>query len=313
MANGFDLSALSQYTDELSLELIAKAVLTTDLMNEIEVRSGLSAGTVAINLMSGDLDVNDLSCGWNPNDPTSVSGQIAFSQVDIVIASKQVKMELCPEDLRQYWLSQRMSASADQEAVPFEETIAAYYVERIKAYNETYLMIGDGTNDGIKQQVEAAITAGTITPPAGAAAWNVGNALDQALDLYDAIDESVKDRDDLIMIVSPSNYRTLTRALVAQGDTGFFHYNYGDGQGVIMLPGTNCKVVKSAGLTGTGNTDFVVAGPAGFIVAGTGLDAGDNASMSFYFDKGEDVVKFISKWRLGVAVHQLNVFASNGL
>ena len=47
----FDLTALTAYTDELSLELIAKAVLTTDLMNEIDVRSGLSAGTVAINLM----------------------------------------------------------------------------------------------------------------------------------------------------------------------------------------------------------------------------------------------------------------------
>lgn len=308
---GTGLDALTKYTDELSLELIAKAVLTTDLMNEIDVRSGLSAGTVAINLMDGDLDVSNLDCGWTP------SGDVNFSQVDIVIAAKQVKMELCPNDLREYWLSQRMSAAADQESVPFEETIAAYYVERIKKYNETFLMIGDiadgGTNNGIKQQVEAAITAGTITPPAGAAAWVVGNAIDQALDLYDAIDESVKERDDLIMIVSPANYRTLTRALVAQGGTGYFHYNYGDGQGVLELPGTNCKVVKSAGLIGPANTNFVVAGPAGFIVAGTGLEDDATSSMSFFFDKGEDVVKFIAKWRLGVAVHQLNVFASNGL
>ena len=292
----FDLTALSTYTDELSLELIAKAVLTTDLMSEIDVRSGLSAGTVAINLMDGDLNVADLSCGWNPN------GDVNFSQVDITIRDKQVKMELCPEDLRQYWLSQRMSAGADQDSVPFEETIAAYYVERVKKYNEGFLINGDGTANGIKAQITGANGA---TVPVGAAAWTVSNAIDQALDLYDSIAEEVKSREDLIMIVSPANYQTLRRALVAQN---YYHYNQGDGSSLDLI-GTNCKVVKSSGLVGS---DYVAAGPAGYIVAGTGLE-GDFETMQFFFDKGEDVVKFIAKWRLGVAVHQVNVFATNGL
>lgn len=292
----FDLTALSTYTDELSLELIAKAVLTTDLMNEIDVRSGLSAGTVAINLMDGDLNVADLACGWNPN------GDVSFSQVDITIADKQVKMELCPEDLRQYWLSQRMSAGADQESVPFEEVIASYYIERIRKYNEGFLINGDGTATGIKAQVTGANGA---TVPAGAAAWTVANAVDQALDLFDAIAEEVKDREDLVMMVSPANFQTLRRALVAQN---YFHYDQGDGR-TLDLPGTNCKVVKTSGLV---SSNYVAAGPAGFIVAGTGLE-NDASTMSFYFDKGEDVVKFIAKWRLGVAVHQVNVFATNDL
>ena len=292
----FDLTALTAYTDELSLDLIAKAVLTTELMNEIDVRSGLSAGTVAINLMDGDLNVADLACGWNP------SGDANFSQVDITIRDKQVKMELCPEDLRQYWLSQRMSAGADQDSVPFENVIADYYVNRVKKYNETFLIDGDASTDGIKAQVRAANGA---TVPAGAAAWTVNNAVDQALDLFDAIDESVKDRDDLIMIVSPANFQTLRRALIAQN---YFHYDQGDGR-TLDLPGANITIVKSAGLVGS---DYVCAGPAGFIVAGTGLED-DFSTMQFYFDKGEDVVKFISKWRLGVAVHQVNVFAENGL
>jgi len=299
----FDLNALSTYTDELSLELIAKAVLTTDLMDKIDVRSGLSAGTVAINLMDGDLDVADLSCGWNP------SGDVSFSQVNITIADKQTKMELCPEDLRQYWLSQRMSAAADQESVPFEEVIASYYVERIKKYNENFLINGDladaipGTTPGIKAQVTGANGANV---PSGSAAWTVATAVDQALDLFDAIDESVKDREDLIMVMSPSYFNLLRRALVAS-NYGYY-YNQGDGTS-IELPGTNCTIVKSSGLVGS---DYVFAGPSAFVVAGTGLQD-DASSMSFYFDKGEDVVKFIAKWRLGVAVHQVNVFATNDL
>lgn len=292
----FDLTALSAYTDELSLELIAKAVLTTDLMEQIDVRSGLSSGTVAINLMDGDFNAADLACGWNP------SGDVDFTQVDITIRDKQVKMALCPEDLRQYWLSQRMSPSAWQDSVPFEEVIANYYVERLKKYNEGFLINGDGTANGIKAQVTAAAGA---TVPAGAAAWTVANAVSQALDLFDSISEDVKDRDDLIMIVSPANFQTLRRALVAQN---YYHYNQGDGKELDLI-GTNCKVVKSSGLIGS---NYVCAGPAGFIVAGTGLQD-DFSTMQFFYDRGEDTVKFTAKWRLGVAVHQVNVFATNGL
>lgn len=292
----FDLTALSTYTDELSLDLIAKAVLTTDLMNDIDVRSGLQAGTVAINLMDGDLNVADLACGWNP------SGDVNFSQVDISIADKQVKMELCPEDLRQYWLSQRMSAGTANDEVPFEETIAGYYIERVRKYNEGFLINGDGTVNGIKAQITAANGANV---PATPLAWTVSNAIDQALDLFDEIDESVKDREDLIMVVSPANFQTLRRALVAQN---YYHYDQGDGR-TLDLIGTNCKIVKSSGLVGS---DYVAAGPAGFIVAGTGLED-DMSTMKFFYDEGEDVVKFRAAWRLGVAVHQVNVFATNGL
>ena len=292
----FDLTALSAYTDENSLDLIAKAVLNTDLMGEIDLRSGLSAGTVAINLMDGDLNVADLACGWNP------SGDVNFSQVDITIRDKQVKMDLCPEDLRQYWLSQRMSAGANQESIPFEEVIADYYVKRISKYNEAYLIDGDGTGTGIKDQVTGAAGA---TVPAGAAAWTLANAVDQALDLFDGINEASKDRDDLIMIVSPANFNTLRRALVAQN---YFHYDQGDGRS-FELPGANIKVVKTSGLTGS---NYVAAGPSSMIVAGTGL-TDDMSTVQFFFDKGQDVVKFISKWRLGVAVSQVDQFSTNDL
>lgn len=294
----FDLTALSTYTDETSLDLIAKAVLETDLMSYVDVRSGLSAGTVAINLMDGDLNVADLACGWNP------SGDVNFSQVDITIRDKQVKMDLCPEDLRQYWLSQRMSAAANQESVPFEEVIADYYVKRISKYNESYLIDGDGTGLGIKDQVTAANGA---TVPAGVdpAGWTLANAVDQALDLFDGINEASKDRDDLIMIVSPANFNILRRALVAQN---YFHYDQGDGK-QFELPGANIKVVKTSGLTGS---NYVAAGPAGMLVAGTGLED-DASTVQFFFDKGQDVVKFIAKWRLGIAVSQVDQFSTNGL
>lgn len=292
----FDLNALSQFTDELSFELISKAVLETDLMNEIEIRTGLQAGTVAINLFDANVNVTDLTCGW------VASGTQSLSQVDIVIRDKQVKSDLCPQDLRAYYTSQLMSGGAHQESIPFEATIADYYVSKIKEFNENYLINGDGTGLGIKAQIGTAST----TNIAATASWTATTALDLALDLYDAIDEAVKDRNDLVMVMSPARYRILLRALVK---ANYFHYDSVDSNRIVELPGTNCKIVKSSGLIGS---NYMFAGPAGFIVAGTGL-TDDMSSIRFFYDQGQDVVKLLAKWRLGVAVHQPNLFATNAL
>lgn len=294
----FDLSNLTAYVDQQSFEIISKAVLNTDLMSEITMRPGLSSGKVAINLLEGDLIVNDRSCGFNAD------GDIIYSQVEIEIADKQVKMTVCRKDLLDFYMSQTMNASANAEDIPAEEVIVDFYIRKIKEYNEGYLMNGDGTRPGISQQVTVA--NGANLQGGSPAAWTPTNALEQALDLYDAIGEAVKDRNDLIMIVSPQYYRSLTRALVA---ANLFHYDSVNGNEIVELPGTNCKVVKSSGLIGS---NYAVAGPASFIVAGVGLTS-DDESFKFMYDPFEDITKVAAYWRLGVAVHQVEQFATNGL
>ena len=149
------------------------------------------------------------------------------------------------------------------------------------------------------------ITAAGATLSANPAAFTLANAVEQALNIFDAIDEASEDRDDLIMIMSPAAFNTLRRALVAQN---YYHYDQGDGRS-FELPGANITVVKTSGLTGS---DYVAAGPSSMIVAGTGLED-DMSTVQFFFDKGQDVVKFIAKWRLGVAVSQVDQFGTNGL
>jgi len=292
---GFNLLGLSTYTDELSFELISKAVLQTNLMNEISVRTGLQAGTVAINLFDGTLEVSNASCGWTP------LGTQSLTQVDITIRDKQVKMDLCPQDLRAYWTSELMRGGANQESIPFEATIADYYVQRIRKYNEEFLISGDGTANGIKQQIATASGA-TLT---ATASWTSTTALGLAQDMFDGIGEEVKDRNDLILVLSPARYNILVRALVA---ANYFHYDSVNGNVIAEIPGTTMKAVKSAGLIGS---NYMAAGPAEFIVAGTGL-TDDMSQMRFFYDQGQDVVKMMAKWRIGVAVHQVNLFSTNG-
>ena len=297
MAFGFNVASLPAYTDQLSNEIIAKSVLTTDLLQYLDLRTGYTSGTVAINLVDAALPVSALSCGFTPD------GEITYTQVNVTIESLQSKTEVCPEDLRAVYQSAFMSAGTGNDAIPFEEVISGQYAEKLTKYNEGFLINGFGASLGIKGQITGANGANI---PAGAAAWTVANAVDQALDIYDAIDESVKDRDDLIMIVSPANYRTLTRALVAQN---LFHYDAVAGNEVVMLPGTNITVVKSSGLVGS---DYVAAGPGKMILAATGLqDELDN--FVWFYDQGADIMKFRAAWRLGVGVAEVNLFATNDL
>lgn len=297
MAYGFNIAALPAYTDELSNEIIAKSVLTTDLLQYLDLRTGYQSGSVAINLVDADLPVSALSCGFVPD------GEITYTQVNVVIESLQSKTEICIEQLRDVYQSAFMSAGTGNDELPFEQIISDQYAEKLTKYNEGFLINGFGTTPGLKALITGANGA---TVPAGAAAWTVANCVDQALDLYDAIDESVKDRDDLIMVMSPANYRTLVRGLVA---SNLYHFDSVSGNEIVMLPGTNVRLVKSSGLVGSDN---VFAGAGKMILAATGLqDEMDN--FVWFYDQGADIMKFRAAWRLGVGVGQVNLFATNDL
>mgnify|MGYP003663861012 FL=1 len=298
MAFGFDISALPAYTDQLSLDLISKAVLKTDLLDYVDLRSGFTSGTVAINLVDAALPVSALSCGWTSD------GEITYSQVNVTIESLQSKTEMCIEDLRSVYQSAFMNAGTGNDFLPFEEVISESYADKLRKYNEGFLINGFGATTGLKAQITSA--NGANLQGGVPAAWTATNAVEQALDLYDAIAESVKDRDDLIMVVSPDAYRALVRGLVA---SNLFHYDSVSGNDVVILPGTNVTVVKSSGLVGS---DYKFAGPGKMILAATGL-TDELDAFRFFYDEASDVMKFRAAWRLGVGVGEVNLFATNDM
>jgi len=292
----YNVSDLEKYVSENSFELISKAIFKTNLIDLFSIRGDLKAGSHQINIFDADTVIQDLACGWTPD------GEVNFTQVPMVIRDKQIKMELCPNDLRDYWTSEYLKASAHNEEAPFAETIANYYIDQIAIGNERYLVDGDGTGLGMTQLITGA--NGSVVAPS-AAPFTVINAVEQVLNIYDAIPQAVQDRDDLFMVMSPSNFSILRRALVAQN---YFHYNPGDVK-TLEVPGANIKIVKSVGFVGK---QTVIAGPAEFVVVGTGL-ADDFSNIQFKYDEGEDVIKMLAKWRLGIGIGQVDMFVTNGL
>ena len=302
-----DVTGLQPYTDQLSETLIAKSVLNTNLMQYLDQKSGYSSGTFQINLVDAALPVVGFDC----NQSETAGAGVTYTQVAVQIDSLVSRNDICIEDLRNTYQSYYMASGLENDVLPFEEVVSQSYSDKLTAYNEGFLINGEPTiagSTGLKAQITSAnganLQAGTP------ATWSVSNAIDQALDLYEAIGEAAKDRDDLIMVVSPAAYRTLTRALVAANlNTVNNAQAVVAGNEILILPGTNVQVVKSQGLV---NSDFKFAGPGKAIIAAMGLTDGQD-KFRFFYSETEDQIKFRAAFRLGVGVSQVDLFGTNDM
>lgn len=296
----YNLANLQTMSDELSFELISKAVLQTSVMDYAQIRSGLKFGTTTINLLDADISVADRACGWN------AAGNLTYSQVEIDMQEKQTKQALCPTDLRDYYLASRLSSSADATEIPFEEVTANLFVEKIRKWNEDFLgaeILGDVT------VANGAISSGQTT------ASDATTIVADVMDLIDAVPSSVLDRDDLGVIMAPAYYNMLRRALIAQN---LFHFNPADTNSntELMMPGTDFKVIKSSGFSASATYpavtgDSFVAGPLKDIVVGVGLED-DFDSLNIFYSADNDEVRVMGAWRIGLGIVDVTKFAKNG-
>ena len=296
---------LQAFTDEMSFELISRAVLQTSVMDYATIRSGLKSGNTTINLLDADIAVADRACGWNE------AGTLSFSQVNIDIQEKQTKQALCPTSLRDYYLSQKLSASAHAEEVPYAEVVSNLFVEKIRKWNEDYL----GSTIQTQIVTNNAVPALDCADSGQTVASTSATIVDDVMDLIDAVPSRVLDRDDLGVIMAPSYYNMLRRALIAQN---LFHFNPADTNSNVelVMPGTDFKVIKSSGFSASASYPAVtgasfIAGPLKDIVVGVGLES-DDEMLKIFYSADNDEVRVMSMWRLGLGVTDTTVFARNG-
>ena len=285
----FNLTNLDAWTEENS-DLLPLAILGTDVLSEVSVRTNVSAGTIALNIFSADTTDAERACGWN------ASGNLTLDQISVSVSDRQIKQEMCVPDLRQYWLAQRMNpGEIGNEELPFETVIADYYLKGVQKNIEDFVGV----------QIKTDLTAGAAVS-AAPAAITVANAVEQLNNIYDALDPAMQMRDDIRLIMSPAAYRTAVRSFVA---ADLIHYNFNDGTQDIYLPGTSAKLIKSSGLVGS---DFVGAFSTENVVFATGLES-DAETFSLFYDKPADNVKATVFYRRGLGIYDVAKLASNGL
>ena len=306
----FNLDGLQPYTDQLSTDLITRAVLKPQTVQNVTIRAGLTAGTTALNILGVVPDVLDYACGFGAGEVGD--NETVFTQQNLVVATKMMKEILCPNTLRQYWLSSQMSASAYQETVPFEQAIADLKVRNINKYIEQTVWAGDGGDlDGLLYQTS--VTAGAISASGLDTAWTASTAYANFYAMIDALaaqNPAVLQEDDLIAYVSYKTYSVLVQALQAKGNSILLQYPNinnvsGSPENSFIWPGTNIKVFAAPGLVDGSGKSYVVIGPKKYAFFGTGLMNssldGDQDKFRFFYDPSTDSVKFFSAFRMGTA------------
>jgi hypothetical protein len=308
----FNLSGLSTFVDQTSqTDLIVKALLKPQTVNNLTVKAGLTAGTTNLNILDANVDILDAACGFG-------AGQVGtnttiFTQLPIVVQAKMLKEQLCYESLYDTWLSSQMSASAYQETVPFEEAIANLKIKEINKYVEQTLWAGDGaTLDGLLFQTSVA--EGAVDGTAYSTAWTSGTAVANMWAMIDLLPVALKQEDDLIAYVSYSTYSKLTQGLIATGNSILLQYPNinnvaGQAESSFIFPGSNVKIFAAPGLVDPAGDSAVILGPKKFAYMGTGI-LDDKDTFRFYYDPSQDVVQFMSKFRLGTAAYS-SQFVSN--
>lgn len=290
----FSLSTLASFNLEDSGILIQKAVLGADLLQYVDVRPGYPEATVSVNVLGLTAGFEDASCGWTS------AGSTNFTQIQITNQAKNWKQSLCLEDLKQYWLSTQLDASAFGERLPFEQVIADQMVLETRKYAESVI--------GGQMISQITVANGAAQGPTGA--WNSSNAYDQAIAMIDALPAAVASRDDLMMFMSYANFRYLQTSIVGKN---LFHYNTGQTTGTglgqsIIIPGTNVRAVPVGGF---GTSNRVIAGPAKHIIVVTGL-VDDVDRIEAWYSRDNVEFRMLAKFSMGLGA-LVEEFSTNNL
>ena len=305
----FNLGSLPAYTDQLSTDLISAALLKSFTTDFVTIEAGKTAGTSAINVMNSTVDIKDATCGFAAGQVGS--NATVFSQIPLVVGSKMLKEQLCPEDLRSKWTSSQLGAAANQETVPFEELIANNKMANIAKYVENTIWQGDGaTLTGLLFQTENA--QGSINSAGAYTAWTSSTAISEFWLNVSSLTPELQTEDDLIMYTSYANYQALVAALINTGASVIGQFaQVSNAAGVnapssFVFPGTNITVFAAPGINQVAR---VIIAPKKYIFFGTGL-LDEMDTFKFYYNQADDIMNFNAKFRLGTAVYASQVVSN---
>ena len=229
------------------------------------------------------------SCGFNPLD------SITLTHKTIEVATVKVDGQICPETLLGKYGEWLVRVRATENELPFEQYILDVLVGQINKQIESLVWQGDTGNsdpiDGFLAQFSADGSVLTESIAAGMSAY------EGILQVFLAMPEEAVERGGVIF-VGADIFRYFVAGLVA---ANYYHYSGPQDAAPeeFIFPGTNVRVIKAAGLTGTST---VVATFADNLVYGTDGE-NDSEAVDLWWSQDDRVFKYQVKWNMGVAYH----------
>jgi len=295
----FNVSALANYTNEQSTELVLKSLFGSKTAAILQAAGQVQVGVKsaeALNILTSDVYFQTDGCGY------TASGNTTFSQRNITVGKIKVEETLCPKTLEAKWMQTQMAAGSPT-SVPFEEQIGQDKANNIAKLLEIAMWQGDtattntnpNTNkfDGFIKLIDAASASTVAGNTSSATSITVANVDDLIDNIYNVIPADISDSSDIVLWVGIDTFKKYTTAL---RNNNLFHYA-ADSDGMeIMIPATNVKMVAVGGLNGT-NRMFL--GRLSNFFVGTDL-ANEEEDYRFWYSQDNDEVRFRATMKYGV-------------
>ena len=271
----FDVTALAAYVEQEDFALMSQMQATGGMQDIAKIQVGIK-GSSALQFMNTDVVFQADSCS------RSASGTTTFSQRTITVGDVAIHEDLCVKDLNGFWAQTLVAqgcAGEESLPTPIEQIFIEDKLNGIKNALDLADWQGDtgsGTNnlsyyDGWAKIIDAAGTAVDGNPTAITAGTGItdANVIGILQGMWKLIPESILAQDDLYFFLGSDVYRSYVNALI---NANLFHFIGEDG--IATLFGTDVKVSRQVGLTGT-NRIFLGRG-SNFVLGMDGSDDEDS-------------------------------------
>jgi hypothetical protein len=294
----FNVSALANYTNEQSTELVLKSLFGSKTAAILQAAGQVQVGVKsaeALNILTSDVWFQTDGCGFTS------SGNTTFTQRVITVGKIKVEEELCPKTLEAKWMQTQIAAGSPT-SIPFEEQIGQDKANNISKLLEIAMWQGDtattntnpNTNkfDGFIKLIDAASASTVAGNTSSATSITTANVDDLIDNIYNVIPADIADASDLVLWVGIDTFKKYTTAL---RNNNLFHYA-ADSEGMeITIPATNVKMIATGGLNGT-NRMFL--GRLNNFFVGTDL-ANELEEYKFWYSVDNDIVRFRATMKFG--------------
>lgn len=297
----FNVSALANYTNEQSTELVLKSLFGGKTAATLQAAGQVQVGVKsaeALNILTSDVYFQADGCGY------TASGNTTFTQRNITVGKIKVEETLCPKTLEAKWMQTQIAPGSPTE-VPFEVQIGTDKSNNIAKLLEVSMWQGDtatsntnpNTNrfDGFVKIIDAASASTVAGNTSSATSITIANVDDLIDNIYAAIPADIADADDLVLWVGIDTFKKYTTAL---RNNNLFHYAADSAGMEMVIPATNIKMIGVGGLNGT-NRMFL--GRLSNFFVGTDL-ANEEEEYKFWYSQDNDEVRFRATMKYGVQI-----------
>ena len=297
---GFDVSALSDFSNEVAGKIVPKIVFEGYTTSILPIQEGIKYQE-PLNIFEVDLQVQSGDCVSTP------SGSFDATQRTITVTQRTSYDGLCLDNLNPKYLGiSALDRGSYNETFKLASVYTEQIVNQMKKSDDAFLW---STSGGLGELTSGS-TAGVVVPDAATGSVSSATILGITDALIENLSDDVADRDDLTIWMSVSNFRKFITALRGINNYFFDASAISNRTGILQIayPFQNVKVVGTAGISG----DRIALMPDAYAVVGTDL-LSDVDNFQLWYDINADQLKHRLKSKLGVQIAFPEYVVSNSL